>query len=98
MQIALVLALIIAIAVAVFAIQNAASVVVSVLFWNIETSLVILVLGSALAGALVSALLAGVRWVRLSKELRACRRRIREMEAAEASGPLPPPCSGPRQP
>lgn len=93
MQIALVLALIIAIAVAVFAIQNAASVVVSVLFWNIETSLVILVFGSALAGAVVSALLAGVRWVRLSKELRACRRRIRELEMSGTNEPLPPPAS-----
>lgn len=98
MQIALVLALIIAIAVAVFAIQNAASVVVSVLFWNIETSLVILVLGSALAGALVSALLAGVRWVRLSKELRACRRRILELEMSGTNEPLPPPPSGPERP
>lgn len=98
MQAALIVALIVSIAVAVFAIQNAASVVVSVLFWNIETSLVILVLGSALAGALVSALLASVRWVRLSKELRACRRRIREMEAGGTNEPLPPPSSGPGRP
>ncbi|MBI1864645.1 MAG: LapA family protein [Nitrospirae bacterium] len=98
MQIVLIVALIISIAVAVFAIQNSVPVVVSFLAWEARTSLVILILGSALAGAVVSALLASVRWVRLSKELRASRRRIREMEAQTPNEPLPSPPSGPGHP
>ncbi len=98
MQITLIVALIISIAVAVFAIQNSVPVVVSFLAWEMKTSLVILILGSALAGVVVSALLASVRWVRLSTDLRASRRRIRELEAQAPSEPLPPPSSGPGRP
>ena len=96
MQITLIVALIISIAVAVFAIQNSVPVVVSFLAWEMKTSLVILILGSALAGAVVSALFASVRWVRLSKELRASRRRIRELETGGTTEPLPPASNDPR--
>ena len=44
--------LIISIIVAVFAVQNAADVTVGFLMWTVQTSLVVVILGAALLGAL----------------------------------------------
>lgn len=91
MQLALILALLLAIAVAVFAVQNSIPVTVSFLLWEAQTSVVVLVLASALAGVLISALFAAARGLRLSSEIRDLRRRLREVKAAEASKPPPSP-------
>lgn len=52
MQFYLVCALVFALAVAIFAVQNTAAVTISFLLWQFKTSLVIVILGSASLGAL----------------------------------------------
>lgn len=53
MQFYLIFSLIFALLVALFAIQNTMLVVVKFLFWQVELSLVLVILGSAAAGALL---------------------------------------------
>ncbi|MGE5550058.1 MAG: LapA family protein [Bacteroidota bacterium] len=64
MQVLLVLGLFLALLIAVFALQNAVPVAIRLFFWEFEISLVLVILGSAFAGAL-AVLLAGLfRWRR----------------------------------
>ena len=57
MQIALVTVLLFMLAVAVFALQNAAAVKINLLFWSFQVSLSLLIIGSAFTGALFSFIL-----------------------------------------
>lgn len=67
----LVLGLVFSIAVAVFAVQNAARVDITLFFWQLKNiSLVLVILGSALIGALAAGLFGAVKQIRLSRNLK----------------------------
>lgn len=71
MQVYLVLALIFSIAIAVFAVQNATRVDITLLFWQIKNmSLVLVIFGSALIGALAAALFGAVKQFKSAKNLK----------------------------
>lgn len=76
-----VFALIFAIVGAVVALQNATAVTVSFAFWSIETSLVLVILGSAMTGALIILLLAAPVQIRLRWVADKANRRVTELEA-----------------
>ncbi len=77
MQIYLVLALIFSIAVAVFAVQNATRVDITLFFWQLKgISLVLVIFCSALIGALAAGLFGAVKQVRLAKNLRSHRAQV----------------------
>lgn len=103
MQVILVLALIFALLVAVFAVQNAALVDVHFLAWRFSgISLALVILGSVAGGAVLAFLLGLGKQVRLGRQLRDCRQavaqlqgeleRLRKAEALETgdTAPLPP--------
>jgi len=74
LQVYLVGALIFALLVAVFAIQNSTTVDIRFLFWSFERiSIVLVVLGSAVAGALFMLLISLVRQVRMVRRVRELR-------------------------
>ncbi|BAS28465.1 lipopolysaccharide assembly protein LapA domain-containing protein [Limnochorda pilosa] len=83
----LVLALIFALLVAVFALQNAAVIVVHLFAWQVEVSLVLVVLASATVGAVSVGLAAMVQRVRVGIRLRQLEARLRELEQARQAGP-----------
>ncbi|MBW8058591.1 MAG: LapA family protein [candidate division NC10 bacterium] len=72
-QLYLIFALLLALLVAIFAVQNAERVTIDFLVWTFQTSLVIVILVSAGVGALLAALIS------LPQTLKA-RRRLRESE------------------
>lgn len=80
MQFYLVLALVFALGVAVFAVQNAGPVQVRFFGWHFETSLVAVILGSALAGACIVALVGLFKQVQMVWQLRGARSRISQLE------------------
>lgn len=86
-QAALILSLILAIVVAVFAIQNAGPVTLRFAIWSVETSLVVVILVAAAAGAAMASLVGLPGWIRDRRRLRA---QARELEALRAASPLPP--------
>jgi putative membrane protein len=65
-----VLALICALLVAIFAVQNAKPVVVAFLVWQFKISLVLVILGTAALGAAAAFLLGTVRLIRQSRRLK----------------------------
>ncbi len=69
LQIRLILALAFAMVIALFAVQNAATVEVRFLAWHFETTLVIVILASTAVGALVVGLLGFFKQVRLGHQL-----------------------------
>ena len=77
-QVFLVLLLALALFIAIFALQNAGFVEIRLLFWQFDVSLVLVIIGSALLGA-VSVMLAGL-----------FRRRVREKKKDGAAGAMPP--------
>lgn len=79
-QLYLVIALIFAVAVAVFAVQNAGTVTVTFGVWRVETSLVVVILISAVLGAVVTALLGLPRAVKARRRLREESARLMELE------------------
>jgi uncharacterized integral membrane protein len=85
-QVALILFLALAIAVAVFAVQNAGGVLLRFGFWSVETSLVVVILVSTVAGAAMASLLGLPGWFRDRRRLH---RQARELEALKAQR-LPP--------
>jgi len=87
-QAALILFLIVALAVALFAIQNAGPVTVRFGVWSVETSLVVVILVAAAAGAALASLLGLPGWIRDRRRLRA---QAREIQAMRVSAP---PASG----
>ncbi|WP_418792254.1 LapA family protein [Phosphitispora sp. TUW77] len=71
MQIYLVLALLFSIGVAVFAVQNASRVEITLFFWQLKNiSLVLVIFGSALIGALATGLFGLVKQLKLRKMLK----------------------------
>ena len=77
MQVYLVLALIFSIAVAAFAVQNATRVDITLFFWQLpQISLVVVIFGSALIGAIAAGLFGAVKQLKAAKTLRSCRNQI----------------------
>lgn len=82
MQIYLVMALLFAILVSLFAVQNAVQVDILFLFWRIQSlSLVVVILGSALVGACVAGLVGFVKQLRLRKRMKAMAIDVERLEA-----------------
>jgi len=79
-QLLLIVALLFALGVAVFAVQNAEPITVHLIRWQIETSLVVVVVGSAAAGALVAWLIGLVRQVRASWRIRQLQGQVHRLE------------------
>ncbi len=79
-QWAVIAALLFSLLVAVFAIVNNEPVTVNFLFGTMETSAVLIILGSAAAGALIMGLLGLFINVRVGLEKRELRKRIKELE------------------
>ena len=83
-----------ALAVALFAVQNSAMVEVRLFRWSWEVSLVMVILGSAAAGVLMTGLIGLVSSVRLRLRIRELEGRIRRMEtelkSATPSAPSAP--------
>ncbi len=92
-QAALILSLILAIAVAVFAIQNAGPVTLRFGLWSVETSLVVVILVATAAGAALASLLGLPGWIRNRRRLRW---QAKELEALRTSQTAPPPEVSPR--
>lgn len=98
MQLYLIFVLVLAVAVALFAIQNNAPVQVRLLAWTFESSLVVVILASAALGAALAAFLGvpgafRLRW-RLreqSARVRELERRLQELQGQGLEGPPPPP-------
>ncbi len=80
MQLLLVVALLFALAVAVFAVQNAEPISFQLFGWQSETSLVFVVLGAAAAGAIATGLVGLVRQVRASLRIHQLQNRLQKAE------------------
>ncbi len=80
MQALLVAVLFLALLIAVFALQNAGFVPIRLLFWQFDVSLVLVILGSALLGAL-AVLLAGL----FRRRARAKKQETKEGEPAQTA-------------
>ncbi|HZK33255.1 MAG TPA: LapA family protein [Tissierellaceae bacterium] len=65
-----ILSLIIAAIVALFALNNSAKVLIDLFFTEVEISQAIIILGSTLFGAIIAAIMGGVRSLKLKKEIR----------------------------
>jgi lipopolysaccharide assembly protein A len=76
----LIAALLFSLLIAVFAIVNNEVVTVNYLFGTVEASLVLLILGSAAAGAAIMVLLSLVRHVRVGFEVRDLKKKIKHLE------------------
>ncbi|NLJ33178.1 MAG: LapA family protein [Firmicutes bacterium] len=76
----LVLALLFALVVAIFAVQNAGLVMVGFLPYRFEVSLALVILGSTAAGALVVFLLGLVQQVTRGMKIREYRHKIQQLE------------------
>ena len=96
-QVALILSLVLATLVAVFAIQNATSVTLRFGIWSVETSLVVVTLVSVAAGAAVASLLRLPGWIRDRSRLRQLTRELDSLRAAQPSPPSTSP-EAPRHP
>lgn len=71
MPVYLVLGLVFSIAVAVFAVQNATRVDITLLLWQLKSiSLVLVILGSALIGALSAGLFGIVKQIKLKRKIK----------------------------
>ncbi|MCL6450920.1 MAG: lipopolysaccharide assembly protein LapA domain-containing protein [Acetobacteraceae bacterium] len=75
------LALLLIVLVAVFAVQNAFPVAVTFFAWSFETSLVLVILGAAVLGALTVGVLGLLKQVRLNVRLWGTRGQVRRLEA-----------------
>ncbi len=80
MEIYLILAAILGIFIAVFAIQNAAAVTVKFLLWQFESSLAVLIILAMLAGMLLVFLISLPGRIKRRKELYDRDKKIRELE------------------
>ncbi|MCX7780579.1 MAG: LapA family protein [Negativicutes bacterium] len=78
-------AFVFALVVAIFAIQNSVPVTVTFFIWNIQTSLVIVILGAATFGAMVILLLATYAQFKLRLALQRAKHRQGELEAEAAT-------------
>lgn len=80
MQVLLISALVFSLLVAIFAVQNAVQVTVSLLFWNFQTSLVLVILSAAVVGAFIMFSLAMWRQFNLKKKIKEYEDRVKKME------------------
>jgi len=87
-QTALIMFLLLATGVALFAVQNAGPVVVRFGFWSLEMSLVVVILVATALGAVMASLLSFPGWIR---DRRALRKQAKKLEALRASQPPVPP-------
>ena len=97
-QAALILSFLLAILVAMFAVQNAGPVILRFAFWSAETSLVVVILVAAAAGAAMASLVGLPGWIKDRRRLRAQARELEALRAARPSMPPPPPDSSPQPP
>ncbi len=89
-QTGLILSLVLAIAVAVFAIQNAGPVTLRFGIWSVETSLVVVILVAAAAGAAMASLLGLPGWIRDRHRLRLQARELEALRATRSPAPSSP--------
>ncbi len=90
-QVGLILSLVLATLVAVFAIQNAGPVTLRFGIWSVETSLVVVILVAVAAGAAVASLLGLPGWIRDRSRLRQLARELNGLRATQSSrSPTPP--------
>jgi uncharacterized integral membrane protein len=93
-QLALILSLVLAIMVAVFAVQNAGPVPLRFGIWSVETSLVVVILVAVATGAAVASLLGLPGWIRDRHRLRNLTRELDGLRAAKSltspTSPEPP--------
>ena len=75
-----VLALIFAVIVAVFAIQNAEAVDINFLFKDLTMSQALVILISAMLGALTVAMLSIIRWIRLASKIKSLSKVVAAVE------------------
>jgi len=80
MIIYLVLALIFAVFVALFAVQNAGQITVNFLAWQWNTSVAVIILGAAAFGAIFGGLMAVIREIQLKLKLRGAEGRANRLE------------------
>jgi len=80
MQIRLIAALLIALLAVIFALQNATTVTVTLLFWPFTGSLALILLGAVFVGALLSLLLSAPSTVRRRRSRSEEQKRIKEVE------------------
>ena len=97
-QAALIFSLILAILVALFAVQNAGPVKLRFGFWSVETSLVVVILVATVAGAAMASLVGLPGWIRDRRRLRAQARELEALRTASSPAPPPPPDFSPRPP
>ncbi len=89
-QAALVFSLILAVLVAVFAVQNAGPVTLRFGIWSVETSLVVVILVAAVIGAAMASLLGLPGWIRDRRLLRAQARELEALRATHSPTPAAP--------
>jgi lipopolysaccharide assembly protein A len=100
-QTALIVFLLLATGVAIFAVQNAGPVTVRFGFWSLEMSLVVVILVAAALGAVMTSLVSLPGWFR---DRRLLRQQTRELETLRvlrppmAPSPTPPAASAPQRP
>lgn len=83
-----------AMAVALFALQNADQVTVTFLAWKLQSPLAAVILGSVAAGGIIAILLNLPHWFRSRREIRQLSNRLRELEARSGPDPTPPHSTG----
>lgn len=99
-QTALIVFLLLATGVALFAVQNAGPVVVRFGFWSLEMSLVVVILVAAALGAVMASLVSLPGWFRDRRRLRHQTKELQALRAAHAppeSSPGPSAVSEPPQ-
>lgn len=80
MQLILVAAFVLALIVAIFAIQNAITVQVVLFTWQFETSLVVVIFGAAILGALSVGLFGLMQYIKLKLKLRKKEQKVNQLE------------------
>lgn len=85
MQFILVAAFVFALIVAIFAIQNAITVQVVLFTWQFKTSLVVVIFGAAILGALSVGLLGLMQYIKLKLKLRKQEQKINKLETELSS-------------
>lgn len=88
----LLVALLCALLVAVFALQNSLPVTVTFLVWRLEMSLVLIILGAAVLGAVAVFLLGSMTLLKQRHQLREAQRKLKKLEdelAKQAASSVP---------
>jgi uncharacterized integral membrane protein len=96
-QAALIVSFILAVLVALFAVQNAGPVTLRFGLWSVETSLVVVILVAAAAGAAMASPAGLPGWIKNRRRLRVQARELQTLRAGHPSV-APPPDSSPHPP